>query len=183
MCGMFCSPEPIPAFYTYTFYIFQMPPRHPVHVTRTNTGRFVALCQQPLGHPSPNCTKPVVQPAPTTYVMADAIEITVVRQREQSGRLLPPPVAQAAPSVPSPWVGQAVPESSSDKSEGDAIDVLSSSLGGELYTPLTSYHVINEVLRASLSDSLDTNIRRGEYVNLQLLWVDNDDDDDDNLYA
>ena len=74
--------------------------------------------------------------------MADAIAAAVMRQLEQSGRLLPPPVAQAAPSIPSPAVAQAAPEVSSDDSDKDDVHAtLSGLLGGELYTPLPSYHV------------------------------------------
>ena len=118
-----------------------------------------------------------------TDVMADAIAAAVMRQLEQSGRLLPPPVAQADPSVPSPAVAQAAPDVSSDDSDMDDVDAtLSGLLGGELYTPLPSYHVIKRPLGASLPESMKCKIRRGEYVNLQLLLVDNDDDDDDNMY-
>ena len=70
--------------------------------------------------------------------------------------------------------------SSDDDDDVDA--ALSGLLGGELYTPLPSYHIINRPLGASLPDSLKTKIRRGDYVSLQLLLVDSDDDTNDNMY-
>ena len=158
-----------------------MPPKSPAHVTRTQTGEIRRRVTAAAGAP-PAEVAPIVGPSVgTTDVMADAIAAAVLRQLEQSGRLLPLPVAQAAPSVPTPAVAQAAPEVSSD--DDDDVDAaLSGLLVGELYTPLPSYHVISRPLGASLPDSLKTKIRRGDYVNLQLLLVDNDDDDDDNMY-
>ena len=121
------------------------------------------------GPPPPEAAPIAGPPVAPTEVMADAIAAAVMRQLEQSECPLPPPVAQAAPEV-----------SSDDDDDVDA--ALSGLLGGELYTPLPSYHVINRPLGARLPDSLKTKIRRGEYVNLQLLLVDNDDDNDDNMY-
>ena len=69
--------------------------------------------------------------------------------------------------------------SSVDSAEVDADAALSGILGGELYTPLPSYNVFNRPLGAGLSDALKAKIRRGDYVNLQLLLLSSDNDDDE----
>ena len=97
------------------------------------------------GPPPPEAAPIAGPPVAPTEVMADAIAAAVMRQLEQSECPLPPPVAQAAPEV-----------SSDDDDDVDA--ALSGLLGGELYTPLPSYHVINRPLGARLPDSLKTKI-------------------------
>ena len=99
------------------------------------------------------------------------IATAVLRQLEQSGRLLP-----ARPTMPA----TSVDASSVDSAEVDADAALSGILGGELYTPLPSYNVFNRPLGAGLSDALKAKIRRGDYVNLQLLLSSDNDDDEAN---
>ena len=83
-----------------------MPPKRPAHVTRTQTGKIRRRVTAAAGAP-PGDAAPIGGPSVgTTDVMADAIAAAVLRQLEQSGRLLPPPVAQAAPSVATPAVAQ-----------------------------------------------------------------------------
>ena len=169
-------------FLRFNRFTFQMPPKRPAHVIcrcTAQTGKIRRRVTAAAGAPPAEAAPIVVPSVGTTDVMADAIAAAVLRQLEQSGRLLPPPVPQGPPSVSTPAVAQAAPEVSTDDDDDAALSGL---LGGELYTPLPSYHVINRPLGASLPDSLKTKIRRGDYVNLQLLLVDNDDDEDDNMY-
>ena len=49
-----------------------------------------------------------------------------------------------------------------------------------IYTPLPSYNVFTRPLEAGLSDALKAKIRRGDYVNLQLLLSSDNDDDEAN---
>ena len=81
-------------------------------------------------------------------------------------------------------VAEAEPQShgdalSLDSAEVDVDAALSGIFGGESYTPpLPSYNVFNRPLGADLSDTLKSKIRRGDYVNLQLLLSSDNDDDE-----
>ena len=113
--------------------------------------------------------------------LADTIATAaVLRQLEQSGRLLP--ARPVTPAVADD-VAEAEPQSygdalSLDSAEVDVDAALSGILGGESYTPLPSYNVFNRPLGADLSDTLKSKIRRGDYVNLQLLLSSDNDDDE-----
>ena len=81
-------------------------------------------------------------------------------------------------------VAEAEPQShgdalSLDSAEVDVDAALSGIFGGESYTPpLPSYNVFNRPLGSDLSDTLKSKIRRGDYVNLQLLLSSDNDDDE-----
>ena len=82
---------------------------------------------------------------------------------------------------PSTSTSRNVLDAASDDSDQEDVDtVLSGLLGGELYTTLPTYNVVNRPLGANLSDSLKAMIKQGEYVNLQILIIDDDADDDMN---
>ena len=179
-----------------------------VHVTRTQTGKLRIRAPAAAGTPAAEPVAAGPDLAAGTALLADAIAAAVMRQLEQSGRLLPAPrrPAEAVPSastshnvpipepvrpvarasrpaeaVPSAPTSHNVLDAASDDSDQEDVDaVLSGLLGGELYTTLPTYNVENRQLGANLSDSLKVRIRRGEYVNLQLLIIDDDADDDMN---
>ena len=199
-----------------------MPPqKRRVHVTITQTGKLRKRAPAAVGTPpaEPDVAAPDL--AAGTAPLADAIAAAVMRQLEQSGRLLPAPVpepvrpvarasrlaeavprasrlaeavprasrlAEAVPrasrlaeAVPSASTSRNVVDADSDNSDHEDLDaVLSGLLGGELYTPLPTYNVVNGPLGANLSDLLKAKIRRGDYINLQLLLIDDDTDDDIN---
>ena len=182
-----------------------MPPqKRRVHVTRTQTGKLRKRAPAAAGTPAAEPVSAGPDLAAGTAPLADAIAAAVMRQLEQSGRLLPAPrrPAEAVPSastshnvpipeparasrladpVPSASTSRNVLDAASDDSDQEDVDaVLSGLLGGELYTPLPTYNVVNRPLGANLSDSLKARIRRGEYINLQLLIIDDDVDDDMN---
>ena len=104
--------------------------------------------------------------------LADTIATAVLRQLEQSGRLLPARPTMPSTSAVADVVAEAEPlnhaDASSVDSAEDADAALSGILGGELYTPLPSYNVFNRPLGAGLSDTLKAKIRRGDYVNLRI---------------
>ena len=111
--------------------------------------------------------------------LADTIATAVLRQLEQSGRLLP--ARPVTPAVADD-VAEAEPQNHGDELSLDSAEVdvdaaLSGILGGESYTPLPSYNVFNRPLGADLPDTLKSKIRRGDYVNLQLLLSSDNDDD------
>ena len=199
---------------TFRFFvdISQMPPpKRRIHVTRTQTGKLRKRAPAAVGTPTaaPDVAAPdVAAPdvAAGTAPLADAIA-AVMRQLEQSGRLLPasgpepvrasrlaeavprasrlaeavPRASRLAEAVPSASTSRNVVDADSDDSDQDGVDaVLSGLLGGELYTHLPTYNVVNRPLGANLSDSLKARIRRGDYINLQLLLIDDDTDDDIN---
>ena len=204
-----------------------LPPKRRIHVTRTQTGKLRKRAPAAVGTPTaapdvaapdvaapdvaapdvaapdvaaPDVAAPdVAAPdvAAGTAPLADAIAAAVMRQLEQSGRLLPasgpepvrairdaeavPRASRLAEAVPSASTSRNVVDADSDDSDQDDVDaVLSGLLRGELYTPLPTYNVVNRPLGANLSDSLKARIRRGDYINLQLLLIDYDTDDDIN---
>ena len=92
----------------------------------------------------------------TAYVtpeatLADTIATAVLRQLEQSGRLLPARPATPSTSTVADVVAEAEPQSHGDASSVNSAEVdvdaaLSGILGGEPYTPLPSYNVFNRPL-------------------------------------
>ena len=158
-----------------------MPPqKRRVHVTRTQTGKLRKRAPAAAGTPAAEPVAAGPDLAAGTAPLVDAIAAAVMRQLEQSGRLLPAP-RRPAEAVPSASTSRNVLDAASDDSDQEDVDaVLSGLLGGELYTPLPTYNVVNRPLGANLSDSLKARIRRGEYINLQLLIIDDDVDDDMN---
>ena len=180
-----------------------LPPKRRIHVTRTQTGKLRKRAPAAVGTPTaapdvaapdvaaPDVAAPdVAAPdvAAGTAPLADAIAAAVMRQLEQSGRLLPasgpepvrasrlaeavprasrlaeavPRASRLAEAVPSASTSRNVVDADSDDSDQDGVDaVLSGLLGGELYTPLPTYNVVNRPLGANLSDSLKARIRRG----------------------
>lgn len=180
--------------------MLQMPPQRSRHRTRTQTGTIRRRATAAAGGPTagsdttaPDVVTPEVATEATLSTsggMAEAIAAAVMRQLEQSGRLLPEPVvrpagqaSQAPVATPSTSSQHLAADASSDDSDAEDVDaVLSGLLGGELFTPLPTYNVVNRPLGASLPDALKSKIRRGEYVNLQLLASENDEEDEDDVF-
>ena len=81
---------------------------------------------------------------------------------------LPAPIPSSSTAVP------AAPPLVSDESDSDFDALVGNLLGGESHTPMPTYSVVNRPLGANLSDLLKSNTRKGDYVNLQHLLIDDD---------
>ncbi|KAI0222659.1 hypothetical protein LSAT2_026075, partial [Lamellibrachia satsuma] len=78
---------------------------------------------------------------------------------------LPAPMPSSSTAVP------AAPPLVSDDSDSDLDALVGDLFGGESHTPMPTYSVVNRPLGATLSDFLQSKIRKGDYVNLQQLLI------------
>ena len=87
---------------------------------------------------------------------------------------LPAPMPSSSTAVPAI---PAVPPLVSDDSDSDLDALVGDLFGGESHTPMSTFSVVNRLLGAKLSDFLMSKIRKGDYVNLQQLLINDAVDD------
>ncbi|KAI0212088.1 hypothetical protein LSAT2_003019, partial [Lamellibrachia satsuma] len=111
-------------------------------------------------------TLPTMQPSRTSRIPVPTSSMPLTSTTIASH--LPAPIPSSSTAVP------AAPHLVSDDSDSDFDALVGDLLGGESHTPMPTYSVVNRPLGANLSDLLKSKIRKGDYVNLQHLLIDDD---------
>lgn len=111
-------------------------------------------------------TLPTMRPSRTSRIPVSTSSMPLTSTTIASHQ--PAPIPSSSTAVP------AAPHLVSDDSDSDFDALVGDLLGGESHTPMPTYSVVNRPLGANLSDLLKSKIRKGDYVNLQHLLIDDD---------